>query len=58
MHFSYLKHKYPEEYRELKAEGDVHYQTKRAARLALARNLISQESCGAVLAGEITLQTR
>jgi hypothetical protein len=56
MHFSYLKHKYPEEYIELKAEGDVHHQTRRAARLALARNRISQESCTAVLAGEITLQ--
>jgi hypothetical protein len=52
----YPKHKYPEEYRELKAEGDVHYQTKCVARLALDRNQISQESCTAVLAGEITLQ--
>ena len=56
MHFTYLKRKYLEEYRELVAEGDVHHQTKRAARLALARNRISQESCTAVLAGEITLQ--
>jgi hypothetical protein len=51
-----LKHKYPEEYRELVAERDVHHQTKRAARLALSRNQISHENYTAVLAGEITLQ--
>jgi hypothetical protein len=55
-HLSYLSRKYPEEYRELVAERDVHHQTKRAVRLALARNLISQESYTAVLTGEITLQ--
>ena len=56
MAFCQLKYKYPEEYRELNAEGDVHPQTRRASRLAFARNRISQESCTAVLAGEITLQ--
>ena len=56
MLFSGLKRKYPEEYRELVAERDVHHQTKRGARLALTRNRISQESYEAVLVGEITLQ--
>ena len=56
MLFTKLRNNYPEEYRELAAERDVHHQTKRGARLALTRNLISQESCAAVLAGEITLQ--
>jgi hypothetical protein len=55
-HLSYLSRKYAEEYRELVAERAVHHQTKRAVRLALARNQISQESYTAVLAGEITLQ--
>jgi hypothetical protein len=56
MLFSHLRNKYPEEYIELKAERDVHPRSRQAARLALASNWISQESCMAVLAGEITLQ--
>ena len=56
MFFTKLRNNYPEEYRELVAERDVHPQTRRGARLSLARNLISQESYAAVLAGEITLQ--
>ena len=56
MLFSILRKNYPEEYRELVAERDVNPQTRRGARPALARNLISQESYAAVLAGEITLQ--
>jgi len=44
MLFTKLRNTYPEEYRELVAERDVHPQTRRGARLALARNLISQES--------------
>lgn len=56
MLFTKLRINYPEECRELVAERDVHPQTRRAARLALTRNLISQESCAAVLAGEIALQ--
>jgi hypothetical protein len=56
MLFRNLKNNYPEEYRELVAGRDVHPQTRRGASLALTRNLISQESCVAVLAGEITLQ--
>ena len=45
--FSGLKRSYPEEYRELVAERDVHHQTKRGACLALDRDRISQESCAA-----------
>jgi len=55
-HLSYLQRKYPEEYRELVAERDVHHHTKRGARLALDGKRISQESYAAVLTGEITLQ--
>lgn len=56
MLFGHLRNRYPEEYRELMAERDVHPRTRQAARLALSCNRISQESCMAVPAGEITLQ--